>query len=305
MSALASILIIFFILIFVIFAAADALVTEMSKLLDLGGITYIQIQASNFSDTIIGLSEMYLPAQAADYVKGIGDIPTALILMAQPVLQYRILNLATNIPIYFIQFLLAIIFTYYFLVDGKRITDEFIGLFPEREVTTHFRMELNLIYGSLFRVFFLNTLIIGIIGAIVFLVLGIPYPLLLGMMIAVVALVPMVGPEMIFGPIALYYLLTQDFARGLALLVLGIIFLTIIPNNFILPRLAAASASIHPLITLMAFTAPVFVIGLMGVIVGPAVFGFILAAYRTMVHFRKAAFEVESAASSMPMSKSP
>ena len=136
-----------------------------------------------------------------------------------------------------------------------------------------------------------------------FLVLGVPYPLLLGMIIAVVALVPMIGPEMIFGPIALYYLLTQDFARGLALLALGIIFLTIIPNNFILPRLASASASIHPLITLMAFTAPIFVIGLVGVIVGPAVFGFILAAYRTMVYFRKATFEAESAASSMPYVK--
>ena len=300
LSAFASILIIFFILIFVIFAAADALVTEMSKLLDLGGIAYIQIQASNFSGTINSFAEMYLPAQAADYVKGIGDIPTALILTAQPVLQYKIISLASNIPIYFVQFLLAIIFTYYFLVDGKRITDEFVGLLPEKEVTAHFRMELDLIYGSLFRVFFLNTLIIGIIGAIVFLMLGIPYPLLLGMMIAVVALVPMIGPEMIFGPIALYYLLAQDYARGLALLALGIIFLTIIPNNFILPRLASASASIHPLVTLMAFTAPVFVIGLMGVVVGPAVYGFVLAAYRTMVHFRRATFEAESAASSMP-----
>ena len=110
---------------------------------------------------------------------------------------------------------------------------------------------------------------------------------------------------MIFGPIALYYLLTQDYTTGLALLTFGIIFLTVIPNNLVLPRLASASASIHTLITLMAFTAPVFVIGLMGVIVGPAVYGFILAAYRTMVYFRKATSKAESAASSMPLSELP
>ena len=97
----------------------------------------------------------------------------------------------------------------------------------------------------------------------------------------------MVGPELIFGPIALYYLRTQEYATGLALLAYGVIFLTVIPNNFVLPRLASARASIHPLITLMAFTAPIFVIGIVGVIVGPAVYGFILAAYRTMVYFRK------------------
>ena len=277
----------------------------MSNLLGLGGVAYLQIQASNFSGTINSLSEMYLPAVAANYVKGIGDIPTALILMVQPILQDHIIGFASNLPIYFTQFLLAIIFTYYFLVDGKWIIDEFVGLLPEKEVTTRFLQELDLIYKSLFRVFFLNSLLIGIIGAIGFLVLGIPYPLLWGMIIAVVALVPMVGPEMIFGPIALYYLLTQDYTTGLALLAFGVIFLTVIPNNFILPRLASASASIHPLITLMAFTAPVFVIGLVGVIVGPAVYGFILAAYRTMVYFRKVTSEAESASSSMPLSELP
>jgi predicted PurR-regulated permease PerM len=69
------------------------------------------------------LSEIYLPSLAADYVKGISDIPTALISMIQPVLQDYIVSFASNLPIYFTQFLLAIIFTYYFLVDGKRIID--------------------------------------------------------------------------------------------------------------------------------------------------------------------------------------
>jgi len=292
-SAFASILIIFIVLIFVIFAAANALMTEMANLLGLGGVEYLQIEASNFFSTISRLSDMYLPTIVSDYVKGIGDIPTALISRAQPILQAQIVIFASNLPIYFTQFLLAIIFTYYFLVDGKWIIDEFVGLLPEKEVTTHFILELDLIYKSLFRVFFLNSLLIGVIGAIGFLVLGIPYPLLWGMIIAVVALVPMVGPQIIFGPIALYYLLTQDYTRGIALVAFGVIFLTIIPNNIILPRLASAGASIHPLITLMAFTAPVFVIGLLGVIVGPAVYGFILAAYRTMKYFRNRTYAVE------------
>jgi hypothetical protein len=34
-------------------------------------------------------------------------------------------------------------------------------------------------------------------------------------------------------------------------------------------------------VTLLAFAAPIFAIGVMGVIVGPALYGFVLAAYRT------------------------
>ena len=81
-SAFDSISIIFFILTFTIFAATDALITKKPNLLGLGGIACLQIQASNFSGVINDLSEMYLPALAENYVKGIGDIPTALIIMA-------------------------------------------------------------------------------------------------------------------------------------------------------------------------------------------------------------------------------
>jgi len=286
-SALVSMLIIFFILISIFFVVANALIEETSNLLGLGGIAYLQTQSSNFSSIINGLANTYLPASAADYLKAIGDIPTALILIVQPVLQNNIISFASNLPIYFAQILLAIIFTYYFLVDGRLIIKEFLGLLPEEEVATRFFQELNLIYASLFRVFFIIALLTGTIGAIGFLLFGIPYPLLFGIIIAIAALIPLLGPELIFGPFVLYYILTGDYARGLALLAFGVIFLTIIPNNLILPRLASVRASIHPLITLTAFTAPVFVIGFMGVIVGPAVYGFILAAYRTMVCLRE------------------
>jgi predicted PurR-regulated permease PerM len=302
-SAMVSMLIIFFILIFIFFVAANALVEEMSNLLGLGGIAYLQIQSSNFSSAINGLADTYLPVQAANYVKAIGDIPTLLISMVQPVLQNSIISFASSLPIYFAQILLAIIFTYYFLVDGRGIIKEFVGLLPEYEVTAHFLQELNLIYESLFRVFFVIALLIGTIGAIGFLLFGIPYPLLFGMIIAVGALVPILGPEMIFGPFALYYILTGDYTRGLALLAFGVIFLVIIPNNLILPRLASVRASIHPLITLTAFTAPIFAIGFMGVIVGPAVYGFILAAYRTMVHLHEIKTSVPDAVDSSELAE--
>jgi predicted PurR-regulated permease PerM len=295
-SAFASMTIIFFMFVLLIYAAADALIKETSNLVGLGGVPYLQIQADNFSGTINGLAEMHLPALAADYVKGIGDIPTALVLVVQPVLQDQIVRFVSNLPIYFTQLLLAVIFTYYFLIDGRRIRNEVVGLLPEKEVTTHFLQELDLIYKTLFRVFFIISLLIGVTGAIGFFLFGIPYPLLWGMIIAVAALIPLIGPEMIFGAIALYYLLTQDYIRGLALLAFGVIFLSVIPNNFVLPRLASVRASIHPLITLTAFIAPVFVIGFIGVIIGPAVYGFILAAYRTMVYFRKIKTSVPDAA---------
>ena len=58
------------------------------------------------------------------------------------------------------------------------------------------------------------------------------------------------------------------------------------PGNFILPKLAKRTASIHPLITLLAFTAPLLVVGVTGMILGPAIYGFVLASFRTWSYFR-------------------
>jgi predicted PurR-regulated permease PerM len=50
-----------------------------------------------------------------------------------------------------------------------------------------------------------------------------------------------------------------------------------------LPRLAQKSGQIHPIITVLAFLGPLFALGLAGVIIGPMLYGFLLAVYRTKV----------------------
>ena len=83
-----------------------------------------------------------------------------------------------------------------------------------------------------------------------------------------------------FIPIAIYYFLTDNYVVSLILVVFGTVVLMIIPENVVRPHLAHRSARIHPIITVLAYTAPIFVVGIMGVILGPTTYGFLLAIYR-------------------------
>jgi len=65
------------------------------------------------------------------------------------------------------------------------------------------------------------------------------------------------------------------------------IFLVALPEYILRPRLVMIGASVHPLLTILAFIAPIFIIGPSGVTVGPAVDGLVLAGYRTMAHLEK------------------
>jgi predicted PurR-regulated permease PerM len=102
---------------------------------------------------------------------------------------------------------------------------------------------------------------------------------------------------------ALYYLVVQDYLRVAALLVLGTVFLNLFPENIMRPALAKAGAAIHPAVTLLAFAAPIFAIGVMGVIVGPALYGFVLAAYRTRLNIMEEKAGVVVTASKGPKPK--
>jgi len=231
--------------------------------------------------------ETYLPDQFADRLADVGDMGRAVLVRIYPIIQAGLVSFASNVPLYVTESLVAAFFTYYFLIDGKRLIDRAVTLMPKREVTARFLMELDAIYSSLFRLFFVTAAIIAVIAAIGYLLLGVSYPGLMGILTGVTSLVPMVGASVVYVPIAIYFIILQDYVRAIATLIFAVVFLAILPQNYILPKLVERGASIHPLITLLAFTAPLLVVGVVGMILGPAVYGFVLASFRTWIYFKE------------------
>jgi predicted PurR-regulated permease PerM len=304
-SSALSLILVFLIFVFIIISAIGILSTEVSFLLE-SEDAYMFV--SNFSATasdfvksslpepiavyvgqaggISTASEKYLPPAVAYYLEHVGEIPLVVLSMVLPILQSSISGFLADLPIRFAQFLVAIFFTYYFLIDGKEMVCRIVSVLPERDAVDHFLKELNSIYNNLFNVYFITSILSGIFAAVGFALIGTPYPVLLGALIAILTLIPMVGPIVVFLPMSVYYLLVHDYFKGVVILVFGIVVLTIIPENVLRPRLAMKGASIHPIITILAYTAPIFVVGIMGVVIGPALYGFLLAAYRTAIYLR-------------------
>jgi predicted PurR-regulated permease PerM len=302
-SALLSISIIFLIFLVFVLSIINALATEVSSLsLSQASINetvnrFTDETAGSFFDWTRAFSEDRAPKAIAPYVGGvldqaeeqIGSILAAPASLLAPEVVPRVARVITgfadwiakNLPILMAQFGVAILLTYYLLIDGVGSVEEFLKLMPERTTVRRFLLELTSIYNSLFNVYLINSLLTGLIASFVYLLIGVPYPFLWGMVTALFALVPLIGTSAVYVPMALYYLVVQDYFRVAALLVLGTVFLNLFPENILRPALAKAGAAIHPAVTLLAFAAPIFAIGVMGVIVGPALYGFVLAVYRT------------------------
>jgi predicted PurR-regulated permease PerM len=287
-SSFFSIMIVFIFILAALLGITTVLVVEISNLERSGALS-----SSHFT-SITGdldiLAQSALPAWLYDYVnvivlryvQEISDIPVAIATWLFPIVRNELASFASDLPVLFAQLIVVVFFTYYILIDGNDFIDRGLALIPrqKRGMVRKFLSELNSIYTTLFTVYFTTSMLSGVLAAIGFSMLGVPYPFVLGVVVGIFTLVPMLGPPFVFIPLALYYLFQGNMLYFLIILIFGTVALMVIPENVIRPHLAMKSARIHPIVTLLAYTAPIFVVGIMGVIIGPTLYGFLLAAYR-------------------------
>jgi predicted PurR-regulated permease PerM len=109
-----------------------------------------------------------------------------------------------------------------------------------------------------------SMVVIGAVSVIAFMLLGAPYPLLLGVLIGVLEIIPLVGPW-IGGLTAIVITLFHD--PGLALWVaLVVIVIQEVEGNVVHPMVMRGAIAVHPFVTLLALILFGSVFGLLGAI---------------------------------------
>ncbi len=110
--------------------------------------------------------------------------------------------------------------------------------------------------------YLLIILITGLISMIGYLILGIPYPLILGLLTAFLDLLPILGVSAAYVPLAIYYFAQGNLTIPIGLGVLWII--VAVGRNIWEPRILSSSLNIHPIITIMAIFIGLKLAGIIG-----------------------------------------
>jgi len=283
LSSAFSIVVVLIVMLLVLIGLTQVLLTELSNLQTRG----FQISSAqnatqnielwlnaNFSDPILTFL-LELVATFNQTISGIiGALKSILIFMA------------TGLPLYFAQSIIVLFFTFFLLFEGESFVDKAVKLVPldQRERVNYFLQELSYIYDNIFSAYVLTALVTGLLSVFVFFLLNIPYPFVLGLVVAIFTLIPLIGALWVFIPLSALFLLQGNLNLAAALAISGIL-MFVVPQYLILPRLARRGAQIHPLITVLAFVGALFALGLPGIIIGPMLYGFLLAVYRTVDHY--------------------
>lgn len=205
------------------------------------------------------------------------DKALAAILAGSATVLRRVVSAGTELVI---NMFLMTVSMYYFFIDGRRIVAEVTKLIPlDRRYIEAFSREFKdvayaIIYGNT-----LTALIQGMIGLVGLLIARVPHAGVWGAAMVLVALLPMGGTALVWGPIGLVLLATGKTTEGLFLLSWGA-FLVGTIDNVIRPKLCSARMTLHPLLVFLSMFGGLAVFGMMGLLVGPLIASLFMAMVR-------------------------
>jgi predicted PurR-regulated permease PerM len=98
-------------------------------------------------------------------------------------------------------------------------------------------------------------------------------------MVTFAALIPLVGTPLVWVPATFYFFFTGSPAKGLGMLLYGMVVISGI-DNVIKPLILKGAAQIHTMLGFLSILGGLYAFGPKGLVAGPIVLSLVLSAYR-------------------------
>lgn len=199
------------------------------------------------------------------------------------------LSIGRNAAAFALSFGVGLYATYFLLRDGFRIAQAVeVGLPLERSVAQRLLEKLAAVVRATIKGSGVVALVQGTLGAATFWIIGLPAALLWGMMMAIAALLPAIGPAIIWAPVAIYLLATGAIWQAVVVLVSGVAVIGL-ADNLLRPILVGRDTGIPDWLVLVTTLGGIDLLGLGGIVVGPLVAALFLTGWQILTEQRNPA----------------
>ena len=168
-----------------------------------------------------------------------------------------------------VELLITLFTLFFFFRDRRVILRAMRSLVPLSEAETDdvFGRVADTIYATIY-----GTLVVAIVqgtlGGLIFWWLGLPAPLLWGVVMALMAMVPVLGPFVVWVPAAIFLALEGSWGKALILTAWGLLVIAVI-DNLLYPVLVGKKLRLHTLPVFLAILGGLALFGASGLILGP------------------------------------
>ncbi len=188
-----------------------------------------------------------------------------------------LLAFSQNTISFLIQVVVMLYLLFFFLRDGTKLERLIRHHLPlgddyERRLFTRFSETTQaVIKGTL-----LISVVQGIIGGVLFWVVGIPNPVLWGVTMGTLAIIPLLGTSSVWLPAAIILMVTGSVWSGVIILLVGALVISSV-DNFLRPILVGRSTKMPDALVLLSTIGGLATFGVSGFIIGPIIAAFFLS----------------------------
>jgi predicted PurR-regulated permease PerM len=176
---------------------------------------------------------------------------------------------------------LVVLFTLFFLFrDGHHLYGAFYEILPiERSYKTVIFERLDNVVVAVVRGTLLTALAQGFTAGMAYLALGVPFPVFLGALSALLSLLPVGGTALVWGPVAIYLFWTAPVWKGLVMIGVGAGLVGLM-DNILQPLLVGSKADLPVLFLFFATLGGLAYFGFIGLFLGPILLGIAVTVFQ-------------------------
>lgn len=165
--------------------------------------------------------------------------------------------------------LLVPLFMYFFFKESKNFSSQFMELIPNPifEKTFVLFSQFNTKFGEYIIAKFIEATILGTLVTIGLLVVGFPYPFILGFIAGVTNILPYIGPVIGFVPAFFIALLSKDPNASMAAMAIIYLLANLIDTVLVFPLLVSKIVNLHPIVVVVSIIIGSQLGGIVGMIV--------------------------------------
>jgi predicted PurR-regulated permease PerM len=201
--------------------------------------------------------------------KGLRDFSGTLLV--------KVTGILKHIPIFFLKVFFMAVALFFFFRDGAYLSSRIIELLPmslahQKRVADTFSSTVM----AVVRATFITAATQGVLAGIGFAVVGVPFPILLGMATSITSCIPILGAASVWVPSVIYLIVQEHFIAAF-LLALWSFFVVSTVDNILKPLIIGAGGHLPIFLVFFTILGGLKAYGFIGIFLGPLILSMGLA----------------------------
>jgi predicted PurR-regulated permease PerM len=179
-----------------------------------------------------------------------------------------------EIPMMTLQLFIVFFTLFYVVRDKEKLVSYVKSLLPfSHDIEAKLLKSSRDITSAIIYGLIIIGIMQGAIAGLGFFIFGVPNALLLTLFAIIVGILPILGPFIVWVPVAIYLLAAGNAIPAIGVSIFGI--LSSVSDNFVRPLLLSKRTQLNPVLALVGMIGGILLFGVLGIVLGPLILSYL------------------------------